>query len=203
MSDQFTRISAKKLTKLLPSDVAWIAEQIKSQSGNARVVDIVKSYFVNFVRPSIADRDDLLKVIASLNSAEFWTRNNPKIFFEEIFDKLDFRVLSFVAEIFDLSYKAHAVVLFDVALKKDQINKDPSYSKDEFRGYTGVVKWFNAKKGYGFIAPEEGGPDVLVHISAIKKAGLVTLTEGQKIGFKLPALRENARPDIVDLRIKN
>ncbi len=50
---------------------------------------------------------------------------------------------------------------------------------------TGTVKWFNTTKGYGFIEPETGGKDVFVHISAIQKAGLRSLNEGQKIGFEV------------------
>jgi cold shock protein len=49
----------------------------------------------------------------------------------------------------------------------------------------GVVKWFNANKGFGFIHPEDGGQDVFVHISAIERAGISTLVEGQKVGFEL------------------
>ena len=49
----------------------------------------------------------------------------------------------------------------------------------------GTVKWFNAQKGYGFILPEDGGPDVFVHISAIEHAGLATLNDGQKVSFDL------------------
>lgn len=48
---------------------------------------------------------------------------------------------------------------------------------------TGTVKWFNATKGYGFIQPENGGPDVFVHVSAVEKAGLGTLNEGQRISY--------------------
>ncbi|MBL95078.1 MAG: Cold shock protein CspA [Alphaproteobacteria bacterium MarineAlpha3_Bin5] len=48
---------------------------------------------------------------------------------------------------------------------------------------TGTVKWFNPTKGYGFIEPEEGGSDVFVHISAVERAGMQTLQEGQKINF--------------------
>ncbi len=50
---------------------------------------------------------------------------------------------------------------------------------------TGTVKWFNDQKGFGFIAPDNGGTDVFVHISAVEKAGMRTLTEGQKISFDL------------------
>ncbi|MEL6998834.1 MAG: cold-shock protein [Paracoccaceae bacterium] len=50
---------------------------------------------------------------------------------------------------------------------------------------TGTVKWFNTTKGYGFIAPDEGGKDVFVHISAVQRAGLESLADNQKIGYEL------------------
>jgi CspA family cold shock protein len=50
---------------------------------------------------------------------------------------------------------------------------------------TGVVKWFNTEKGFGFIQPEDGGADVFVHISAVERAGIGRLNEGQKLGFEL------------------
>ncbi len=50
---------------------------------------------------------------------------------------------------------------------------------------TGTVKWFNPTKGYGFITPESGGNDVFVHISAVEKAGLRGLDEGQKVNFEI------------------
>jgi len=49
----------------------------------------------------------------------------------------------------------------------------------------GTVKWFNAQKGYGFIQPSDGGKDVFVHISAVERAGLGTLSEGQKIKYEV------------------
>ena len=52
---------------------------------------------------------------------------------------------------------------------------------------TGKVKWFNAQKGFGFIAPDDGGNDVFVHISALERAGLSHLNEGQKVSFELKA----------------
>lgn len=52
---------------------------------------------------------------------------------------------------------------------------------------TGTVKWFNAQKGFGFIAPDDGGSDAFVHISAVERAGMSDLREGQKVGFELVA----------------
>lgn len=49
----------------------------------------------------------------------------------------------------------------------------------------GTVKWFNATKGYGFIQPESGGPDVFVHISAVERAGMGSLNEGQKVSYEV------------------
>ena len=49
---------------------------------------------------------------------------------------------------------------------------------------TGIVKWFNGQKGYGFIQPDNGGKDVFVHISAVEKAGLSSLNEGAKVSYE-------------------
>jgi len=54
---------------------------------------------------------------------------------------------------------------------------------------TGTVKWFNATKGFGFIKPDDGGADVFVHISAVERAGMSTINEGQKLGFQV--MRDN------------
>ena len=50
---------------------------------------------------------------------------------------------------------------------------------------TGTVKWFNPQKGFGFIQPEGGGGDVFVHISAVERAGMASLNEGQKVSFEV------------------
>ena len=52
---------------------------------------------------------------------------------------------------------------------------------------TGTVKWFNATKGFGFIQPDAGGPDVFVHISAVERAGMRDLKDGQKISYEIVA----------------
>ncbi len=50
---------------------------------------------------------------------------------------------------------------------------------------TGTVKWFNAQKGYGFIQPDDGGKDVFVHATAVERAGMRSLQEGQKLSYEL------------------
>ncbi len=62
----------------------------------------------------------------------------------------------------------------------------------------GTVKWFNPTKGYGFVAPDTGGKDVFVHISAVQKAGLRTLNEGQKLNFDIEQ-QPNGRAAAVNL----
>lgn len=65
---------------------------------------------------------------------------------------------------------------------------------------TGTVKWFNIQKGYGFIQPENGDRDVFVHISAVERAGLSTLNEGQKVSFDVVADRRSGKSAAENLR---
>jgi cold shock protein len=64
----------------------------------------------------------------------------------------------------------------------------------------GTVKWFNQTKGYGFIQPEIGGPDVFVHISAVEKAGYAGLAEGARVSFELIPSR-NGKTSAENLRL--
>lgn len=64
---------------------------------------------------------------------------------------------------------------------------------------TGTVKWFNNRKGYGFITPDEGGSDVFVHISAVQKAGLKTLKENTKVSYEL--MTERGKTVAGDLKL--
>ena len=65
---------------------------------------------------------------------------------------------------------------------------------------SGTVKWFNGQKGYGFIAPDGGGKDVFVHISAVEKAGFSSLVEGAKVTFDIVANR--GKESAENLRVK-
>ncbi len=57
----------------------------------------------------------------------------------------------------------------------------------------GTVKWYNSQKGYGFIQPDDGGKDAFVHVSAIERAGLTDLREGQKVSFELVTDRRSGK----------
>ena len=65
---------------------------------------------------------------------------------------------------------------------------------------TGTVKWFNATRGFGFIAPDDGGKDIFVHISAVERAGLKGLNDNQKIAVEMQAGRDG-RSSAGDLRL--
>jgi cold shock protein len=66
---------------------------------------------------------------------------------------------------------------------------------------TGIVKFFNGERGYGFIKPDDGGRDVFVHITAVERAGLKDLTEGQRITFEVEPDKKGKGPKAVNLVI--
>ena len=65
----------------------------------------------------------------------------------------------------------------------------------------GTVKWFNATKGYGFIQPDDGGKDVFVHISAVERAGLRELNEGQKVAYEIVADKRTGKSSAGNLSV--
>jgi cold shock protein len=74
-------------------------------------------------------------------------------------------------------------------------------SRDRLDGAKGKVKWFNSQKGHGFIEPDDGGKDVFVHVSAVERAGMQNLNEGQKISFDVIANRKSGKPAAENLRV--
>jgi len=66
---------------------------------------------------------------------------------------------------------------------------------------SGTVKWFNAQKGFGFIAPDDGGNDAFVHISAVERSGLNDLREGQKVSFELVSDRKSGKMSADNLKL--
>jgi cold shock protein len=67
---------------------------------------------------------------------------------------------------------------------------------------TGTVKWFSDQKGYGFIQPDGGGTDVFVHISAVERAGLSYLKEGQKVSFEIGVDRKSGKSNADNLEVR-
>jgi cold shock protein len=65
----------------------------------------------------------------------------------------------------------------------------------------GTVKWFNSQKGFGFIAPDDGGSDAFVHISAVERAGIGDLREGQKVSYELVSDRKSGKMSADNLRV--
>ncbi len=66
---------------------------------------------------------------------------------------------------------------------------------------TGVVKWYNSQKGYGFIQPDDGDKDVFVHVTALERAGLRGLVEGQKVSFEIQTDRRTGKSSAANLQL--
>ncbi len=65
----------------------------------------------------------------------------------------------------------------------------------------GTVKFFNSNKGFGFITPDTGGPDIFLHITAVERAGLATLNEGQRVSYETEPDKKGKGPKAVDLHL--
>lgn len=65
----------------------------------------------------------------------------------------------------------------------------------------GTVKFFNVNKGFGFITPDDGGPDIFLHITAVERAGLTSLTEGQRVSFETEPDKKGKGPKAVNLQL--
>ena len=68
---------------------------------------------------------------------------------------------------------------------------------------TGIVKWFNSQKGFGFIQPQSGGPDIFVHVSTVERAGLNGLNEGQKLSYEIVTDRKTGKSSADHLQATN
>ena len=77
----------------------------------------------------------------------------------------------------------------------------PTFGSRDKSMATGTVKWFNATKGFGFIQPDDGGKDVFVHISAVERAGLRELNEGQKLAYEIVADKRTGRSSAGNLKV--
>jgi CspA family cold shock protein len=86
------------------------------------------------------------------------------------------------------------------AIARWSCGRDHGHARKEPAMATGTVKWFNPTKGYGFIQPQGGGRDVFVHISAVERAGLSTLNEGQTVEFEIVSNRGKESADNLKVR---
>jgi CspA family cold shock protein len=85
--------------------------------------------------------------------------------------------------------------ILDIARTRREILRESSQMA------TGIVKFFNQSKGFGFVTPDEGGPDVFVHITAVQEAGLPGLDDGQKVSFETEPDKRGKGPKAVNLQL--
>ena len=104
----------------------------------------------------------------------------------------------------DLAQAPYALIADDIPFISTSMKRTQDIAfrkaKEIHNMATGTVKWFNATKGYGFIAPENGGNDVFVHISAVEKSGLSGLEEGDKVEFEEQKDRRSGKMSAGNLR---
>jgi len=102
-------------------------------------------------------------------------------------------------------FVAHLAVCLSIgnfgwAIARWSCGRDQVRADEEAKMATGTVKWFNPTKGYGFIQPEAGGRDVFVHISAVERAGLTSLNEGQVVEYEVVSNRGKESADNLKTR---
>jgi len=85
--------------------------------------------------------------------------------------------------------------------RADRLREDAPSDDGGSQMPTGTVKWFNAKKGFGFIQPDDASNDVFVHISAVERAGFEGLNEGQKLSYEIEAGRQPGKSSAVNLKV--
>jgi CspA family cold shock protein len=88
-------------------------------------------------------------------------------------------------------------------IRKDRVAAEAVRGRSFPMAMTGTVKFFNGERGYGFIKPDDGGRDVFVHITAVERAGLKDLTEGQRITFDVEPDKKGKGPKAVNLVISS
>src|SRR5215469_10544121 len=91
------------------------------------------------------------------------------------------------------------IQIYSVAALAGRVASLKTYLKENYMT-EGTVKWFNSQKGFGFIQPDDGGKDVFVHISAVERAGMQGLNEGQKVSFEVIANRKTGKASAENLR---
>ena len=195
-------ISLATLSRLLPSDIVRVSELIPSSEFRKNLVSTVKRYFMEFQKPSATDLSQLYKVISQLNTAGFWKYVDPKQFINSIKTKVPDEVLLTIMEALGVesdeptdrrtrmyskrSVRRRKYNLVTTENEPQEVRGAPiglfrRGIKKETETVKGTVKWFDPQKGFGYIEPDDGGPNLFVHISAVERAGMTTLANKQKV----------------------
>lgn len=210
MTSQDHDIGFSVLSRLLPSDISRVSKLVRSNLSRGKLVSTVENYFLGFKEPSAADLSHIYKVVSQLNVADFWKYVEPNDFVRSLKGRASEEVLATIMETLGVkpdelkeegivSVTVHSVEMISPSVRV--VGKESKPVRGTPKGssrqrdvespkagtVTGTVKWFNTTKGFGFIAPEGGGKDVFVHISAVERAGLTTLSDNQKVTFEIKA----------------